>query len=70
MLPSSHPRLGFCMTHHSFIYPDRRSLLIKAAVTSASVIIPQEPSRGRACPNTRADGGPLLPNRVSTRHGQ
>jgi protocatechuate 3,4-dioxygenase beta subunit len=61
MLPSSHPHLGFCMTHHSFIYPDRRSLLIKAAVTSASVIIPQSLVAAELVPTPGQTEGPFYP---------
>lgn len=49
------------MTHHSIIYPDRRSLLIKAAITSASVLIPQSLIAAELVPTPGQTEGPFYP---------
>jgi protocatechuate 3,4-dioxygenase beta subunit len=61
MLPFRDPRLGFCMSHHPIINPDRRSLLIKAAITSASVIIPQSLVATELVPTPGQTEGPFYP---------
>src|SRR3712207_3761186 len=61
MLPFRDPRPGFCMSHHPIINPDRRSLLIKAAVTSASLIIPQCLLAAELVPTPGQTEGPFYP---------
>jgi hypothetical protein len=61
MLPFSDPRLGFGMSHHPTLHLDRRSLLIKAAVTSASVIIPQSLGAAELVPTPGQTEGPFYP---------
>src|SRR3712207_5283271 len=49
------------MSHHPLIDPDRRSLLIKAAVTSASVIIPRRLVAAELVPTPGQTEGPFYP---------
>jgi protocatechuate 3,4-dioxygenase, beta subunit len=49
------------MSHHPLIDPDRRSLLIKAAITSASIIIPRSLVAAELVPTPGQTEGPFYP---------
>jgi protocatechuate 3,4-dioxygenase beta subunit len=49
------------MSHHPLIDPDRRSLLIKAAITSASIIIPGSLVAAELVPTPGQTEGPFYP---------
>lgn len=61
MLPFSDHALGSRMSHHPLIDPDRRSLLIRAAITSASIIMPRSLVAAELVPTPGQTEGPFYP---------
>jgi len=61
MLPSDDLRRSSAMTNHPALHLDRRSLVIKAAVVSASVSIPRGLIAAELVPTPGQTEGPFYP---------